>query len=126
MPVIDDQFAKLKEKFQQSSLQNLPSGAALITVDNFRLPQGWSAPETTVRFIAPVGYPHAKPDCFWTAPGLRLASGALAQASADGNQIPETGQTGVWFSWHAGQWNPNRDTLLTYLNLIGNRFRQQQ
>jgi hypothetical protein len=126
MAVIDEQFAKLQKEFPNSSLQSLPSGATLITVENVQLPVGWSAGETTVRFIAPVGYPHAKPDCFWTNPELRLSPGNLPQATGDGNQIPETNQTGLWFSWHASQWNPNRDTLLTYLNVIRNRFRLQQ
>ena len=45
--------------------------------------------------------------------------------NASGMQaIPETAELLLWFSWHVGQWSPNRDSLLTYERVIRNRFRE--
>ena len=81
----------------------------------FRVGTGSNQGQTTIRFIAPVGYPYANPDCFWADQSLRLASGGMPQAS-NITTIPETNITGVWFSWHLTKpWNPNSDTLLNWL-----------
>ena len=81
--------------------------------------------KTTIRFIAPVGYPTAKPDCFWADRGFRLATSAMPSNTAE-NQIPETSITAHWFSWHVheSQWNANRDDLVTYFGVIQDRFRE--
>jgi hypothetical protein len=42
------------------------------------------------------------------------------------NAIPELGQNQLWFSWHTSHWNPNRDSLLTFLGVIEERFRRSQ
>jgi hypothetical protein len=125
MPIADQQFAILQQYYPQAVLHTLPSGAYLITVPGFRLPTGWSQPQTTVYFIAPVGYPMAKPDCFWADPNLRLSNGLMPQASNIG-PIPDVGQNQLWFSWHTSHWNPNRDNLLTYLRVIEERLRRSQ
>jgi len=127
MPIIDEQLRELEQFWTGSSHERLPSGAVLIVVPDVKLPPGWSRDSVTVRFLAPVGYPHAKPDCFWADPGLRLANQALPNAANESNPIPEVMNSGgIWFSWHAAQWNPNRDTLLTYVNVIQDRFRKAQ
>jgi hypothetical protein len=127
MPLVEEQFEQLKTTFPQASLAPLPSGAFLVTIPDFQLPDsGWSTPTTTIRFLVPVGYPQAKPDTFWASSGLRLISGALPHASGDPNAIPETAYSGLWFSWHTASWNPNRDTLQTYVKVILDRFRQAQ
>jgi hypothetical protein len=129
MGVIDDQIAAFQalEPPVPASIQRLPSGAALVTIPNVVLPDGWSKPRTTVRFLAPVGYPHSKPDCFWADADLRLANGALPTAANTSNPIPEaTNEPGLWFSWHVGQWNPSRDTLMTFYKVIQDRFRKLQ
>lgn len=129
-PILLRQFEKLKLKFPLSTLRELPSGAALITLPEFQLPQGWSSNSTCVYFLVPVGYPGPCPDCFWASAGLRLANGQMPQAAQDPNAMPETGITGLWFSWHVvdGQrnWNPSRDDLLTYASLVVRRFEQVQ
>ena len=65
----------------------------------------------------------ARPDCFWADSGLRLANGSLPQAS-NVQAIPETGDTGLWFSWHVQHWDPNRDSLITYIQVIRSRFKE--
>jgi hypothetical protein len=126
MSIIDEQFEALKKEWPKASAQRLHNGTLLITVPDLPLPGGWTADHATVRFLAPVGYPHARPDCFWADEGLRRATGALPQAS-NVQEIPDSGGVrGLWFSWHVGQWNPNRDNLKTFLKVIRNRFSQAQ
>jgi Prokaryotic E2 family E len=125
MPIADQQFVVLKDYYPLAELRTLPSGAHLITLPNVPLPQGWSQPQTTLFFIAPVGYPLAKPDCFWADHNLRLSHGGMPQA-ANITPIPEINQPQLWFSWHTEHWNPNRDNLLTYLRVIQGRFKKPQ
>jgi hypothetical protein len=125
MPIADQQFAVLKTYYPQAELRTLPSGAQLIVVPNFRLPPGWTQPQATIFFIAPLGYPLAKPDCFWTDRDLRLAHGGMPQA-ANITAIPEINQLQLWFSWHTSHWNPNRDNLLTFVRVIEERFKKLQ
>jgi hypothetical protein len=99
----------------------LPSGAALVTLPHINLPAGWSKSQTSVRFLAPVGYPFAAPDCFWADKDLRLSNGAMPQA-VNIQPIPDAGQDGLWFSWHVQGWNPNHNNLVTYSKVIQQRF----
>lgn len=122
--IIAKQLAQLQERFSGAHVQHLPSGTILVIVPDVRLPEGWSRSSTTIRFLIPLGYPHAQLDCFWAEPNLQLASGALPQNTAQ-NPIPEVPFVGLWFSWHLTfAWNPNRNTLLTWMDVILNRMRQ--
>ena len=121
MTPLEEQFELLRRSAQQATLTKLASGAAIIAVPDIELPSGWSARSTTVRFLAPTGYPFAKPDCFWVDHDLRLANGAMP-ASTGIQAIPETSEQLLWFSWHLGQWNPNKDTLATYFFVVKTRL----
>jgi hypothetical protein len=126
MTPLQQQFEALRAEYASATLEPLSSGAALVSIPDFPLPSGWSAALTTVRFLAPVGYPLAKPDCFWASPELRLQNGGMPQ-STNQTPIPETnGAAQLWFSWHVNQWNPNRDGLVTYVRVIEQRLRQAQ
>ena len=123
MSLLEEQFELLKREFPDATLQPLPSGAALIAIPNYRLlASGWSRETTTVKLLAPVGFPFAKPDCFWINQEVRLKNGTMPQSS-NITPIPETNEPHLWFSWHVGQWNPNRDNLLTYVRVIDKRLR---
>ena len=124
MTPLEAQLLELRDFCGTSVIwQVLPGGATIVRVQGEDLPPGWSAPQTEVRFLAPVGYPMARPDCFWADNGLRLAAGAMPQATQI-NEIPNAGEQGLWFSWHVQHWDPNRDTLLTYLQVIRSRLRE--
>ena len=129
-PVTTRQIDRVRERHAQLQVEELPSGAVLVTIPVLELPTGWNANSTCVRFVVPVGYPGPYPDCFWASTGLRLANGQMPKASQDPKQIPETTHSGLWFSWHVvdaqKNWNPNRDDLATYINIIAERFRQTQ
>jgi len=129
-PVTTRQIERVKERYPDLEVEELPSGAALVTIPHFGLPAGWNATSTRVRFLVPVGYPGPFPDCFWAGAGLRLANGQMPNASDDPRPIPETSLTGLWFSWHVvdaqKNWNPNRDDLATFVGIIAERFRHIQ
>lgn len=125
--IVDQQLEALRARFSGAEALRLPSGAHMVSVPNTLLPSGWSAQATMVRFLIPAGYPFAALDCFWADDSLRLGGGAIPQNAAPGNQIPETGHAGLWFSWHLmGPWDPNRDTLSTWMNVVADRLRRAQ
>lgn len=123
MTPLEQQFQVVSERHATATLTPLPTGAALIVVPNFPLPVGWAHPSTEVRFVAPAGYPLAKPDCFWTSHGLRLEGGRMPQNVGE-QAIPGVPGAYLWFSWHTQSWDPSRDTLLTYLRVIAGRFQE--
>ena len=121
MTPLEQQFEVLRGYFPSACLEKLPGGPHLIVVPGIELPSGWSKLEVTIKFLAPVGYPLARPDCFWTDHDLRLANGGLPQNSGP-NPLPQIGGPHLWFSWHLGSWDPNSDNLLTYVYVIERRF----
>jgi len=122
-PIVEQQVEELKVVCPSATARALPSGAYLVQIPDVRLPNGWNRTTATVLFVAPVGFPGAKPDCFWLEPGgVRLANGAMPNASNDSSPIPEVGPRGTWFSWHVQQWSPNRDNLVVYFKAIGQRL----
>ena len=111
--VFDMQLEQLRERFGDVQTRQLPSGTTLVTVPG-------------IRFIVPPGYPFAQLDCFWADPDLLLAHGGPPQNSAS-TPVPETVEPALWFSWHlTGPWNPNRDSLSTWMNVVIDRMRQVQ
>jgi hypothetical protein len=119
--VLDAQMEQLRRAYPNASMNLVDGGLALVTVPGVELPEGWSQKVTTVWFHAPVGYPMAKPDCFWADSTLRLAGGGMPQSSGI-NAPAGYAQPLTWFSWHVQPWNPVGDTLLTYVRVIRDRF----
>ena len=128
--MIEAQFEELRADRREVGggdpvLTRLSNGGALIAVPDIDV-EGWSRSAVSVLFVAPPGFPAAQPDCFWVEPGsLRLANGATPHASNDSNAIPgddKAGRDTTWFSWHLQRWDPNRDTLKTYLKVIMTRL----
>lgn len=122
MSAVDEQFQQLKEHYDAQLIPRA-DGTFVVEVRALPLPPGWSKTATTARFIVPVGFPHAMPDCFWTDQDLRLANNADPQAS-NMQVLPGTSEPQRWFSWHANKWTPNRDSLLTYTKVIEARLRE--
>ena len=121
-PIIEEQFTNTKEHYIDSTIQCLPDGSSLIQIPNVDLPNGWNQSKTTIWFVIPLGYPVAKPDCFWTDRELRLNNGLMPMNTAL-NPMPN-GANELWFSWHATKWNPNTDNLLTYIHMSETRLRE--
>ena len=126
MTPLQEQFKILQVDYPQAELTPLPDGSHLVTVPGIKLPSAWSKPAVTVKFVAPVGYPFGKPDCFWTDHDLRLSNGNPPRCTGP-NPIPNNINTPhLWFSWHLKDWNANSDNLLTYLHVIRRRFNEAQ
>lgn len=124
MNPVEVQLAELRRVYGDgASVRLMPGGAQLITIPEVKLLPGWSKSETSIRFVAPVGYPFAAPDCFWADPDLRLQNGGEPQAS-NGQAVPELNEAGRWFSWHVQNWNPNQNNLVTYAKIIEQRLRE--
>jgi hypothetical protein len=124
--IFDIHFKDLVELHPRASIDLRPDGSRLVSVPNYALPRGgWNASATTIYFIVMSSYPQAKPDCFWTDPELRLANGGTPKNSSI-NKNHGGAQNLQWFSWHASTWNPNKDSLLTYLRVIDRRLREFQ
>lgn len=100
-------FEALKARHPSAVLTELPSGAALVTLD-FELPIGWSAPKIVLRFIMPNGYPVAPPDGFWVDPTLTV-NGKQPRNTEPNPRIPEDSLSKQRFSWHidSGHWSAN-------------------
>jgi hypothetical protein len=125
-PLLDRQLQELRLRYKDATATPLPSGAYLIDVPNFRLdPNEWNRDATSILFLAPPGFPAAPPDCFWASPsGLRLKGEGTPKNTSDSNPIP--GLTPLrpttWFSWHVQGWDPNSNSLLTYMSVIKTRL----
>jgi len=124
MNILERQLEELRQVYSGGAEpRTLPSGAVLIELKSVALPPGWNRASTSVRFVVPVGYPFAAPDCFWADNDLRLASGTQPQAT-NFQPIPEANLPGLWFSWHVQGWNPNRSNLVTYAKVIEQRLKE--
>ena len=121
MTPTEQQFEVLRGTFPQATMQRLSDGSYLIIVPGYELPDGWSKEKVDLKFIAPVGYPLARPDCFWTDADLRLKTGGVPMNTGP-NPMPYAASAHLWFSWHVATWNPNNDNLLTYFYVIKRRL----
>lgn len=122
-PVVIKQLEELRSAVGAGAQgREHPDGAVWIEVPNVQLPDGWNMTHCTVSFLAPVGYPQARPDCFYADQGLRLASGGMPTNA--NLQVAPDQQTRLWFSYHVSTWDANRDSLLTYLNVTKQRLRE--
>ncbi len=127
MSILEGQLQQLRDRYGTVETKPLGSGNVLVTVPEVPLPEGWNKAETAIRFLVPPAYPYAPLDCFWADDDLRLRDGRVPQSAGAGNAIPEDGGRGLWFSWHLTQpWNPNRDTLSSWMNTINDRLRRLQ
>lgn len=122
MTHVDQQLRRLAEAYPNSTARQLGDGSQLITVRDVAIDGGaWNKERITAHFVAPVGYPLSRPDCFWTDADLRLRNGTVPKNS--GVQVPPfSAEPLLWFSWHASSWRPNSDDLLTYMRVILDRL----
>jgi hypothetical protein len=122
MSIFDEQFIELKKSYPNTEARNDGTGAMNITVPNLDLPDGWSKRQANLYFKVPVGYPVSRPDCFWVDPDIRLANGNMPKNS-NMQPLPPEQTPKLWFSWHAEQWQPSRDSLKTYIQIMLNRLK---
>lgn len=99
--------------------REMADGSIIVSTD-LVLPPGWNRASTRIRFLLPVAFPSAQPDCFFADLDLRLAGGGMPMNSGiqqlDGQEL-------LWFSWHLSSWSPATDNTATYLRFIERRLR---
>lgn len=124
-PLVQQQYEVLAQTEPGSELRELPGGGALVGVPNVAVepPGRWNKSRVKVWFAAPLGYPQARPDCFWAEGGLRLSGGGLPSNSRL-QGVPGLEGQWLWFSWHVSSWNPQSDDLRTYVHVIRRRLRE--
>jgi hypothetical protein len=121
MDPLSDQLEALRRRFSGAALEAMPDGARVLVVRGVGLGEGWSATETTLRVLVPVGFPQVNPDCFYSDGALTLASGAEPQNS----QLQAVfGASYRWFSWHPASWDPATGELGTYVRFCERRLRE--
>ena len=125
MDLLDRQFEELQRLYPDARIIRHPDGVATVSLPTFPLPAGWNASSIDVHFLVPLGYPMARPDCFWTGIGLCLATGAPPSNTGQNNSH-RLEEPKLWFSYHPASWTPNADTLLTYTRVIDQRLRMVQ
>lgn len=118
MTVLDDQLEEVSRQRSGLTADRMPDGMWMVAF-GAHLPPGWNRASTQVRFLLPLPYPAAQPDCFYADQDLRLASGTMPVNSGMQplNNVPM-----LWFSWHLSAWNPQRDDVLTYVRFIESRL----
>lgn len=122
--LLERQLEELRQVYPNGAeATTLPSGAVLIELKGVALPPGWNKSSTSIRFMVPVGYPFAAPDCFWADNDLRISPATQPQASSC-QAIPEANLPALWFSWHVQGWNANRNNLVTYAKVIEQRLKE--
>lgn len=124
-PLVQAQFEQLRAVSPDATLEEVADGSVWVVVPGVAVgPAGqWSHDQVTVRYLLPLGFPQARPDCFWADADLRLAGGGMPQNSGV-QDAPHGAGPQLWFSWHVAHWNPQVDTIQTYLNVIRRRLQE--
>lgn len=81
----------------------------------------WNRGKADLLVVAHKTYPNAKMDMFWIDPPISLKNGNDAQGI---NCDSKCGRTWQCFSWHVKSWNPAHDNLITYLDVIDGRLKE--
>lgn len=96
-----------------------------IVFKDYKIPdQIWDPNKTDLLVITHPTYPNAKMDMFWVNPPISLKSGKTAQAA--GTTEGKLGINWLRFSWHVQSWNPGKDNLITYLDVVNDRLRRDE
>ena len=137
MNAIHEGVELLRQRWPQTHAVPSESGYTLITVPTVEL-RGYDKNICTVLFVAPPGFPAAVPNGFFTDICIRLPNGVwphmtrcfnptvegggLSGSAFDYERIwPQWRQVMRWW-WRLQAWNPNRDDLVTYMNVIRQRL----
>ena len=107
------QLRELRTKYTDATLENNVVSASI------KLFGGYSAKTVKIHFQLLPCYPFCNPIHFWTKESLRLENGVIPKHAWETNK-------GLEFFWRPSRWNPNRDTLTTYLHVIEQRFRTKE
>lgn len=135
-PIADRGLRQIQSRYTQAHIERGKHGDGLVIVPGFQLFGGWLCEKDeggtepanicTVLFHKPCGFPAAKPEHFWTDIKLRLPDKSIPHCANQTNFIHgfEQWKGLTWFSWHLQMWDPNRDSLYSFLNAIRMRLKK--
>ena len=121
--LITQQLEEVKATFPAARLDSI-SGNRYLVVENFPIPNHFSAAEVTLLTIIPNGFPMSAPDMFWVDPPLKLTDGR----EPEGGGIYEHHLDRSWqrFSWHYtnghSAWRVGRSNMLTHIQFCQARL----
>lgn len=123
---IADGIERLRMYWPQSHAEEGPHGNHLIVVPSVVPAKGYDKTICTVLFIAPAGFPAACPWKFCTDIEIRLADKSFPRMTTLGYDLSHYGwaqwrELQLWH-WKLQMWNPNTDTLFTFMNVIKQRL----
>jgi E2/UBC family protein E len=122
-PGIDDAVAQLEKRgFRVTRCEH--EGYAVLILEEYAVPPGWSKRATRMLLKLPVSFPNGKPDMFWTDRDLTLAGGAVPDRADSFESIG--GASWRRFSWHPQTWTPGKDDIGTFLEFIDRRLAQRK
>lgn len=144
MITIEEGLERIKTMYPQAHIEKgkvIPHNRPckwedLLIVPSVLLPPGWytdelcSEPATicTVLTKIPKGFPAVRPNGFWIDIGrLRIAGGKLATSTNNASDRNLISGYPHWydltyFHWKLQDWNPNTDSLVTWLSVIKHRL----
>lgn len=118
--VLSQQIAGLRQRFPEAHIEPTSEGLRVLVVPGVVLPSGWNRKAVTLRVQIPTGYPHVKPDCFYTDPDLRLSNGSTPM---NGGMQTVFGAQYWWFSWHINTWDPSSGSLDQFVRVCERRLK---
>lgn len=121
MDLIASQVADVQRRYPGACVEQAADGQRVLLVPEVPAGAGWNPPVATLRIVIPAGYPHVRPDCFYTDENLRLASGA---EPANSSIQPVFGGQYRWFSWHLSAWDEGNGSLDQYVRFCERRLRE--
>jgi len=120
LDALDAQIDQVRRLYPNARLE-ASDGNRVLVIPDFPLPAGWNRRAVTLRILVPGGFPHVKPDCFFTDGELRLASGAEPGSSTLQAVL---GSQYRWFSWHLATWDAVSGSLVQYVRFCHQRLRE--
>jgi len=126
-PFIEQGIELLRSKWSQSNVESSKYGGYLIIIPSILLPKSYRQTICTVLFVAPPGFPASCPDHFFTDIRINLIDGSypmntVVEGNFPNNIWPAWGKS-MWWSWHLQHWNPNHDSLYSYMRVIEQRLK---
>ena len=140
-PIAQKQLEQVCNLYPMAHLNEGINNNVALFIPGVILPKGYTHTICTIITKIPPGYPAAQPDGFWLdIVDIRLKNGNIILQTEHSTRYKNTimemfygideyaysyaipgfpNWTDItWFSWHLQQWNPNKDTLQSWVNAI--------